>query len=98
MEPTYTQEQLDNLKAKKFTFEGKEYDTYTATQKQRSIENSIRHWKRREAAAVNPEDAFAAKARIKILNAKYKQFSEAAGLRMQRERTAVYKPKKNSVA
>lgn len=98
MEPTYTQEQLDNLKSKRFTFEGKEYDTYTATQKQRAIENSIRHWKRREAAAVNPEDALAAKARIKILNAKYKQFSEAAGLRMQSERTAVYKPKKNSVA
>jgi len=93
MEPTYTQEQLDNLKSKKFTFEGKKYDTYTATQKQRAIENSIRHWKRREAAATNPKDALAAKARIRVLKAKYREFSEAAGLRTQEERMRVYIPK-----
>lgn len=93
MEPTYSQEALDRLKAKKFTFDGKEYDTYSATQKQRAIENAVRHWKRREAAATNPKDALAAKARIRVLKAKYREFSEAAGLRTQEERMRVYIPK-----
>ena len=91
-ERTYTDQQLATIDKPPFEYEGKKYTTYEATQKQRQIETAIRHWKRREAAAVTPEDKQAARARIRILNAKYKEFSEAAGLRMQPERMAVYKP------
>lgn len=95
MEPTYTADDLDALKAdKRITeYEGKEYDRYQATQMQRRIEASIRHWKRRAAAATNDEDKQAAQIRIRRLNEKYKEFSEAAGLRMQKERMRVYVPK-----
>lgn len=94
MEPTYTQEQLDALKAdtKVIEYEGVKYDRYAATQKQREIERAIRKQRRREAAATNDDDRRAAKARIRILNQKYKEFSEAADLREQKDRTKVYKP------
>ncbi|MBQ9330704.1 MAG: hypothetical protein IJ221_06990 [Oscillibacter sp.] len=86
MERTYTDEQLNNIDKPPFEYEGKTYTTYEATQKQRQIETSIRHWKRRAAAATNDEDKQAAQIRIRRLNEKYKEFSEAAGLRMQKER------------
>lgn len=89
MEPTYTDEQLENLKAKTFTYEGKEYDSYTATQKQREIERAIRKQRRIEAAATDEKDAKVARARIRILNKKYKEFSEAAGLKMQKSRATL---------
>lgn len=90
MLPTYTQEDLDALKAKKFEYEGKEYDTYTATQKQREIERTIRKEKRRLAAATNDNDRNASKAKIRRLYEYYEDFSEAAGLRMQKDRANVY--------
>lgn len=92
MEPTYTQERLDALKAdtKIIEYDGKRYDRYQATQKQREIERAIRKQKRRMAAATNDEDKTAAQARLRILNRKYKEFSEAADLRLQRDRTKVY--------
>lgn len=93
MEPTYSKEQLANIDKPPFEYEGKAYTTYQATQKQRQIETSIRHWKRRAAAATNDEDKQTAQIRIRRLNEKYKEFSEAAGLRMQKERMAVYVPK-----
>lgn len=93
MEPTYSKEQLANIDKPPFEYEGKTYTTYQATQKQRQIETSIRHWKRRAAAATNDEDKQAAQIRIRRLNEKYKEFSDAAGLRMQKERMAVYVPK-----
>ena len=92
MEPTYTQEQLDALKAdtKIVEYDGKRYDRYQATQKQREIERAIRKQKRRIAVATNDEDKTAAQARLRILNRKYKEFSEAADLRLQKDRTKVY--------
>lgn len=74
-------------------FEGKKYDWYQSTQVQRKLESSIRHWKRRAAAATNDEDKQAAQIRVRRLNEKYEEFSKAAGLRMQKERMAVYVPK-----
>ena len=91
-ERTYTDEQLAHIDKPPFEFEGRTYTTYQATQKQRQIENSIRHWKRREAAATNDEDRQAALARIRRLDDYYRDFSKAAGLQMQRERTAAYIP------
>lgn len=91
MEPTYTPEQLDAMKAEnhKFTFEGKKYDGYSATQKQRMIERTIRKLQRRKTAqeaAGLTEDAQSTGIRLKRLNGKYKAFSKAAGLPEQRER------------
>ena len=76
----------------KFTFEGKEYDGYSASQKQRQIERTVRKLKREQTAykaAGLTEEEQSVTARIRRLNAEYKAFSEAAGLPMQRERMRV---------
>lgn len=93
-ERTYSKNDLDKMKGenRKFTFEGKEYDGYTSTQKQREIERTIRKLKREQAAykaAGLTDDEQAVSARIRRLNKLYKEFSEAAGLPMQRERMKV---------
>ena len=51
-EATYSQADLDAMKGenRKFKFEDKEYDGYTATQEQRSIERTIRKLRREKAA------------------------------------------------
>lgn len=93
-EPTYSKKDLDTMKGenRKFSFEGKEYDGYTSTQKQREIERTIRKLKRERTAykaAGLTEEEQAVTARIRRLNKEYKVFSEAAGLPMQRERMRV---------
>ena len=93
-EATYSQADLDAMKGenRKFKFEGQEYDGYTATQFQRSIERSIRKLKR-EKIAYNAagliEKERAVSIRLRRLNAKYKAFSKRAGLPEQRERMKV---------
>ena len=94
MEPTYSKAELETMKGenRKFTFEGKEYDGYTATQTQRQIERTIRKLKREQTAfktAGLTDNYQAVTARIRRLNAEYKAFSEAAGLPEQRERMKV---------
>jgi hypothetical protein len=92
-ERTYTDEQLahidDGLGCE---FDGKKYTAYEATQMQRRIERQIRAQKRLkdgyEKSGLS-EDAQAANIKLRRLNAKYKDFSEAAGLPEQRERTKV---------
>lgn len=93
-EPTYSQADLDAMKGenRKFTFEGKEYDGYTATQQQRKVERTIRKLKREKAAyhaAGLTEEEQTVSIRLSRLNAKYKDFSAAAGLPEQRERMKV---------
>lgn len=93
-EPTYSKEALDAMKGDnhKFTFEGKEYNGYTGTQKQREIERTIRKLKREQTAykAVGlTEEEKAVTSCIRRLNKEYKAFSEAAGLPMQKERMRV---------
>lgn len=93
-EATYSQADLDAMKGenRKFKFDGQEYDGYTATQEQRSIERTIRKLKREETAynaAGLRDKELAVSIRIKRLNAKYKAFSRAAGLPEQRERMKV---------
>lgn len=92
MERTYTDEELESMKPEngpKIVFEGKEYDAYESAQRQRDIERAIRHWKRRQAAETDEEKRSAITARIRLLYQKYKDFSEAAGLPLQRERMQV---------
>ena len=93
-EATYSQADLDAMKGenRKFKLEGQEYDGYTATQEQRSIERTIRKLKREETAynaAGLRDKELAVSIRIKRLSAKYKAFSRAAGLPEQRERMKV---------
>lgn len=94
MEPTYSQGELDSMKAEnhKFTFEGVEYNGYSSTQQQRKIEREIRKQKRLQAgykAAGLKDEETATKSRLRILNRKYREFSKAAGLPEQRERIMV---------
>ena len=94
MERTYTDEELAHIDdGHDVDFEGKHYTAYEATQKQRQIERTVRKLKREQTAyksAGLTEDAQAVTARIRCLNAKYKAFSEAAGLPLQRERMQVH--------
>ena len=94
MERTYSDKQLESMKAEnhKFTFEGKEYDGYKATQKQRQIERTIRKLKREQAAfkaAGMTEEEQAVSVAILRLKKKYTEFSNKAGLPEQNERMKV---------
>lgn len=97
-ERTYTDSELEAMKPEnrpKIEFEGRKYDDYQATQKQRQIECTIRKLKRRKAAfeaAGLKEDAQAANIRLQRESKKYKAFSKAAGLPEQRERMKVLYP------
>ena len=89
-ERTYTDEQLahidDDLGCE---FDGKKYTAYEATQMQRRVERQIIKQKRLVTAykaSEQKDEYYAAKAKLARLNAKYKAFSEAAGLPEQRER------------
>lgn len=87
---TYTDEQLEHIDdGLGCTFDGKTYTAYEATQMQRRIERQIRAQKKLRNAykkAGLSEEATAANIKLRRLNAKYKDFSEAAGLPEQRER------------
>ena len=92
-ERTYTDEQLAHIDdGHDVDFEGKHYTAYEATQKQRQIERTVRKLKREQAAykaAGLEEDTQAVTARIRRMNKKYREFSEAARLPLQRERMRV---------
>ena len=92
-ERTYTDEQLTHIDdGLGCEYDGKKYTAYEATQMQRSIERQIRKQKRlRDAykAAGLKDDETAANIKLRRLNAKYKEFSKAAGLPEQKERLKV---------
>lgn len=91
-ERTYTDEQLANIDKPPFTYQGKEYSAYEATQKQREIETALRRVKRRLIAfkAAGDDEAYTAEAvRYKALNEQYTAFSKAADLPLQRERSFI---------
>ena len=88
-ERTYTDRELEEIDPPPFTFEGKTYTRYEATQKQRQIERTIRKLKRERAAfqaAGLDDDGQAVSIRIRRLSGAYKAFSKATGLPEQRER------------
>lgn len=89
-ERTYTDEQLahidDGLGCE---FEGKKYSAYEATQMQRRLERQIRAQKKLKNAYEKSgltEEAQAANIKLRRLNAKYHDFSKAAGLSERPER------------
>jgi hypothetical protein len=92
-ERTYTDEQLEHIDDDLgCELDGKEYTAYEATQMQRRVERQIIKQKRLATAykaSEQKDEHYAAKAKLVRLNAKYKAFSEAAGLPLQWERTKV---------
>lgn len=92
-ERTYTDEQLEHIDdGLGCTFDGKTYTAYEATQMQRRVERQIIKQKKLVTAykaSEQKDEYYAAKAKLARLNAKYKAFSEAAGLPLQWERTKV---------
>lgn len=94
MERTYTDEELSNIDPPPFEFEGKTYDAYEATQKQRQIETAMRATEREMLGykAAGDDEAYNyAKARHRRLSQEYKAFSKAADLPEQRERARIQK-------
>lgn len=92
-ERTYTDEQLERIDdGLGCTFEGKTYTAYEATQMQRRVERQIIKQDRfvtAYKASEQKDEYYAAEAKLVRLIAKYKAFSAAAGLPLQRERTKV---------
>lgn len=93
--PQYTAEQLEKFRQeneKGFTYEGKHYTGYEATQRQRKLERAIRYRKHRiliDEAAGDKEQLAIDQTKLSLLNDEYVRFTKAAGLRSQRERANV---------
>ena len=94
-ERLYTEKQLEKIDDPAFEYEGKEYSTYEATQRQRLLERTQRKYKRillaYDAAGVQSTDPDYQQAALKLqlLKPEYQKFSNAAGLREQPERAQV---------
>lgn len=94
-EPQYAPAELEAMRqqnAKGVTIEGRHYSLYEATQMQRKMERSIRKQKKRilvDKATGDEEKLQIDQTKLRMQNANYKKFSDAAGLRTQRERTFV---------
>ena len=90
--PMYSKKQLKELEGKPFKFEGVVYTLYQATQQQRKLEDAIRKAKRQivvyDAAGLE-DDAKIVKTKQRQIQSKYREFSKAAGLRTQSNRTMV---------
>ena len=91
-ERTYTDDELANIDKPPFTYQGKTYSAYEATQKQRQIESSLRNIKRRlimEKQAGLNDDYTADSIKYKRLYDEYEKFSKAAALPKQDNRAFV---------
>lgn len=91
-ERSYTDAELAAIDPPDFTFEGKTYTAYEATQKQRQLETAMRAKEREmigyKAAGMDKEYKYA-KARYRALSSEYKAFSKAADLPEQRNRIKI---------
>lgn len=91
-EPVYTEEELKNIDQPPFTYEGRKYTAYEASQQMRKMERAMRKQKDRciVADAAGDEDSFTA-ASIKLRRQKdiYEDFCKAADSYTQYERTYV---------
>ena len=94
-QPQYTPEELEAMRqanARGVTVEGRHYSLYEATQMQRKMERGIRKQKKRilvDKATGDEEKLRIDQTKLRMQNANYKKFSDAAGLRTQRERVQV---------
>ena len=93
--PQYTAEELEDMRSKNeegVTVDGKHYTMYKATQRQRKFERAIRNRKKAillDKGLGDEEKLAWDQTRLVVLNGEYARFSEAAGLRLQRERANV---------
>lgn len=93
--PQYTAEQLEAMRKANeggFTYNGRHYTGYEATQRQRALETAMRKQKRRVLVDETTGDAEKLQndqIKLQMLRQEYAIFSEAAGLRTQAERAEV---------
>jgi hypothetical protein len=91
--PVYTQRELDQMNAKKYTYNGEKLTEYEASQKQRYIERQIRRWKREqgamEAAGQPTEEAAAKLAKWQDIQ---RDFIKQTGLKRQYDRENIPEP------
>lgn len=90
---TYTDEQLQQIHDRENTpktYNGREYTTYEALQKQRQLERRMRKYNEDihllELGDGDPDDILASKIKYKTTMAQYKDFSKQMELPMQKER------------
>lgn len=95
-ERKYTDEWLDEQNAKENTpveYNGKEYTVYEATQRQRSLESTMRAQREKikllEEGNADEDSIIAAKARYFKMSDEYVHFSKAMDLPQQRERVFI---------
>ena len=97
-DPQYSQEQLNEINKKNkegFDFEGEHYTMYEGTQLQRRIETKIRQLKDEHIGLVSLGDedsmleAGNIQSKIRVLNKRYKQLSDASGLPTKKQRMTV---------
>lgn len=89
----YTDEQLRNIDPPPFTYDGKKYTYYEATQRQRELETRIRQTKRELVgydAAGQKKEFTAASIKLNRQKELYEDFSRAAGIRIKPERHQEY--------
>lgn len=89
--PSYSRKQLKELRkesTRKIEYEGKTYTAYEATQVQRKLETQIRQQKENKLIG-NDKITKEANAKIRALTAKYKDFSNKAGLPVKMNRLRV---------
>ena len=93
--PQYTDDELEKFREdneKGVTIDGVHYTGYQATQMQRKLERAIRRQKYRimvDEATGDAKKLAQDKTKLTILHHRYQEFSKAAGLRTQYERTEV---------
>jgi hypothetical protein len=92
-ERTYTDEQLEEMNAKeneRHDYNGKSYNAYEASQRQRQIETLMRKQRQDikllEHGEASQDDIIAAKSRYRSTMAQYADFSEKMGLPQQKDR------------
>lgn len=91
-EPTYTEEELRNIDKPPFTYEGRKYTAYEASQQMRKMERAMRKQKDRciVADAAEDKESFAtASVRLNRQKYIYEDFCKAADSYTQYERTFV---------
>lgn len=88
----YSEADLKNIDPPPFTYKGKEYTYYEATQKMRAMERQIRKTKRQQMmfaeAGDDFDDDFTSSAiRLRLQKEEYKKFARKANIRTRFERT-----------
>ena len=93
--PQYSNAELARFRAdneKGFEYEGRHYTGYEATQMQRKLERAIRKQKNQVIASRETDNTDwqrQSRSKLTILRQRYRDFSKAAGLIQQNERTFV---------